>query len=58
MNMVFWLLVMMAIVIVWFALRKVFIHIGRYINKVLTDTKEILESEDKNNEETGEMKDE
>lgn len=58
MNMVFWLMILIAIVIVWFALRKVFIYIGRYINKVLTDTKEILESEDKNNEETGEMKDE
>lgn len=46
MNMVFWMFVILALIILWFALRGLFDCIGRYINNVLNDTKEILESED------------
>lgn len=52
--MFFWLLVIVVMVIIWFALRGLFICVGKYINKILNDTKEILESEDKENNENKE----
>lgn len=56
MNIFFWLLVIIAAIILWFALRKIFTCTGKYINKVLDDTKEIMSFEDKENKEETEKK--
>ena len=56
MNMFFWLLVIIAAVILWFTLRGAFNCTGKYINRVLDDTKEIMLSENKEIKEETEEK--
>lgn len=52
MNIFFWLLVIAAAIILWFALRRFFTCTGKYINRVLNDTKIILKTEETTDNET------
>ena len=48
MNPFFWFLVLLATVLLWFVLRRVFIAIGSKAADVMQDTKEILNSDGEN----------
>ena len=47
MNIVFYLIIVLLLVFLWFMLTFLFKPIGRYIHRLLKDTKEILQEEDK-----------
>ncbi len=53
MNVFFWLLVLIGTVILWFALRGIFIAIGRKFSHLIEDTENIL-TKDFTEEELGE----
>ena len=44
------LLILIAAILLWFALRKIFSFIGTFINRTLEDTKNIITQEDKKDE--------
>ncbi len=50
MNMIFWILVIVALVCVWFCMNGIFRGIGRFLSAVMQETRNALdeESEDVN----------
>ena len=56
MNPFFWLLLLLACVILWFLLRVGFVMVGTAIFNLLEDTKTILESNGDEEDETEETK--
>ena len=46
MNPFFWILVLIAMVAIWFALRDLFVDIGTYITYLFKDTRDVLEYDD------------
>lgn len=62
MNPFFWILVLMAMVAIWFALRDLFIDIGTYVTYLFKDTRDVLEFDDSDidnfNEQKGESNNE
>ena len=53
MNPVFWFLVLLSCVCLWFLLRVTFIATGAAVYDLLRDTKDILNSDEKENKHNG-----
>lgn len=51
MNIVFWLLLIIALVALWFLLAFVFRPVGRFVFRVFSDVKDIVSQEDAPEEE-------
>lgn len=49
MNIVFYLLVIIALVVVWFTLTCIFKPVGGYLSKMFKDTKDVMIEEEKEN---------
>lgn len=62
MNPFFWILVLIAMVAIWFTLRDLFIDIGTYVTYLFKDTRDVLEFDDSDidnfNEQKGESNNE
>lgn len=53
MNPFFWVLVLLATVVLWFVLRGVFVALGSWFKNTMNDTKAILEDDGDDSENEG-----
>lgn len=54
MNIVFYLIIIIALVALWFALTSIFKPFGKYLYRVYRDTKDVMTEEDQENIDTEE----
>ena len=55
MNIVFWIVTILLMVILWFLLAFIFKPVGKFISRIVSDTFDIINNKDENSNDEKEM---